>query len=198
MEHVGTWISASPPPRIGLGPAGGRLRPVCRGACVFRALRSIRWSLVVSALAVVLGGCVDWPGFTESGRVQGVGGDGRLSLEVAARSELFTSLPAFARGQSAYPSIWVRLTALELLTRASECIVAQVNGRLRVSATLERAEALRDADFAILCVVIGGLAAVRYDLEIPEHYGVYQPVGDTVGPAGSIGACGASLSSHTS
>lgn len=74
--------------------------------------------------------------------------------------------------------------ALELLTRACERIVVQVGGSLQVTATLDRAEALRGADFVILCVAIGGLPAVRNDLEIPERYGIYQPVGDTVGPGG--------------
>jgi alpha-galactosidase/6-phospho-beta-glucosidase family protein len=74
--------------------------------------------------------------------------------------------------------------ALGLLTRASERIVGQVGGSLQVTATLDRAEALRGADFVILCVAIGGLPAVRCDLEIPERYGIYQPVGDTVGPGG--------------
>jgi alpha-galactosidase/6-phospho-beta-glucosidase family protein len=74
--------------------------------------------------------------------------------------------------------------ALRLLTRASELIVAQLGGTLQVAATLDRAEALRGADFVILCVGIGGLPAMRYDLEIPERYGIYQPVGDTVGPGG--------------
>ncbi len=74
--------------------------------------------------------------------------------------------------------------ALDLLARASQRIVAQVNGNLRVTATTDRAEALRNAGFVILCVSIGGLAAMRNDLEIPHRYGVYQSVGDTVGPGG--------------
>lgn len=41
--------------------------------------------------------------------------------------------------------------AMGLLTRACERIVAQVDGRLQVSDTLERTEALRDADFDLLC-----------------------------------------------
>ncbi len=74
--------------------------------------------------------------------------------------------------------------ALELLTRACKRIVAQAGGSLQVTAALDRAEALQGADFVILCVAIGGLEAVRNDLEIPERYGIYQPVGDTVGPGG--------------
>ena len=62
--------------------------------------------------------------------------------------------------------------------------MTQAGGRLEISATLDRTEALRHADFVILCVSIGGLRAMQNDLEIPERYGIYQAVGDTVGPGG--------------
>lgn len=74
--------------------------------------------------------------------------------------------------------------ALELITPVCERIVKQVGGDMQIRATLERTEALHEADFVILCVGIGGLAAMRHDLEIPEKYGIYQSVGDTVGPGG--------------
>jgi len=74
--------------------------------------------------------------------------------------------------------------ALDLLARASRRIVAQLGGNLCVSTTLDRAEALDGATFVILCVAIGGLPAMRHDLEIPERYGIRQSVGDTVGPGG--------------
>jgi alpha-galactosidase/6-phospho-beta-glucosidase family protein len=74
--------------------------------------------------------------------------------------------------------------ALNLLTRACERISGQAGNTLEIAATLDRTTALRDADFVILCVGIGGLAAMRNDLEIPEKYGIYQSVGDTVGPGG--------------
>jgi alpha-galactosidase/6-phospho-beta-glucosidase family protein len=74
--------------------------------------------------------------------------------------------------------------ALNLLTRACERISTLAGDTLKIAATLDRTTALRDADFVILCVGIGGLSAMRNDLEIPEKYGVYQSVGDTVGPGG--------------
>lgn len=74
--------------------------------------------------------------------------------------------------------------ALHLLARAATRIVTQVGGQLEISATLDLAEALGHADFVILCVSIGGLRATQNDLEIPERYGIYQSVGDTVGPGG--------------
>lgn len=75
-------------------------------------------------------------------------------------------------------------SALDLLSRAGKRIVNQLNGDLQITTTTDRATALRDADFVILCVSIGGLPAMRNDLEIPERYGVFQSVGDTVGPGG--------------
>jgi alpha-galactosidase len=74
--------------------------------------------------------------------------------------------------------------ALDLLACASRRVVAQVGGDLHISTTLDRAEALEGAAFVILCVAIGGLPAMRNDLEIPERYGIRQSVGDTVGPGG--------------
>lgn len=78
----------------------------------------------------------------------------------------------------------IDVEALDLLTRACQRMVEQVQGSLRVTGTRNREEALRDADFVILCVGIGGLPAMRNDLEIPQRYGICQPVGDTVGPGG--------------
>jgi len=74
--------------------------------------------------------------------------------------------------------------ALERMAPVCERIVEQCGANIRIAATLDRAQALRDADFVVLCVGIGGLTAMRNDLEIPEKYGVYQAVGDTVGPGG--------------
>jgi len=76
------------------------------------------------------------------------------------------------------------VNALDLLARACRRIVKEVKGNLNISTTTDRIESLRDADFVILCVGIGGLAAMRNDLEIPERYGIFQAVGDTVGPGG--------------
>jgi alpha-galactosidase/6-phospho-beta-glucosidase family protein len=78
----------------------------------------------------------------------------------------------------------INAEALQLLTQAGKRIVEQVGGHLNITSTTNRTEALRDADFVILCVAIGGLAAMRFDLEIPAQYGVIQAVGDTVGPGG--------------
>lgn len=59
---------------------------------------------------------------------------------------------------------------------------------LTARATTDRRDALRDADFVVVSISTGGFAAMRHDLEIPEHHGVRQPVGDTVGPGGVMRA----------
>ncbi|MCD6290923.1 MAG: alpha-glucosidase/alpha-galactosidase [Anaerolineae bacterium] len=54
----------------------------------------------------------------------------------------------------------------------------------RVEATLDRREAIKDADFVIITIQVGGLEAYKLDIEIPRKYGVGQCVGDTLGPGG--------------
>jgi alpha-galactosidase/6-phospho-beta-glucosidase family protein len=53
---------------------------------------------------------------------------------------------------------------------------------IETSGNLE--EALKDAEFVIVTITTGGLEAMRKDLDIPLRYGIYQSVGDTVGPGG--------------
>jgi alpha-galactosidase len=57
-------------------------------------------------------------------------------------------------------------------------------GRVQMYATQDAKRALRGADFALITISTGGLEAMRHDLEIPERYGIYHTVGDTVGPGG--------------
>jgi alpha-galactosidase len=54
----------------------------------------------------------------------------------------------------------------------------------RVWSTLDRREALRDADCVIIMIQVGGLEAFKSDYEIPLKYGVDQCIGDSLGPGG--------------
>jgi alpha-galactosidase len=54
----------------------------------------------------------------------------------------------------------------------------------RVTATLDRAEALRGADVVLVTILSGSTEVWRYDIEIPKQYGVDINVGDTRGPSG--------------
>ena len=70
----------------------------------------------------------------------------------------------------------------------AEATARQVSERLgrpvTVTATTDRRRALADADFVVDMVQIGGIAATRTDLEIPERYGLHQTIGDTTGVGG--------------
>jgi alpha-galactosidase len=54
----------------------------------------------------------------------------------------------------------------------------------RVEATLNRAEALRDADIVLVTILANGVDVWRHDIEIPKKYGVDTNIGDTRGPSG--------------
>ncbi|GIU90308.1 MAG: hypothetical protein KatS3mg010_1407 [Acidimicrobiia bacterium] len=59
---------------------------------------------------------------------------------------------------------------------------------LAVRAEPDRRKALAAADFVVTAFSVGGFASMRHDLEVPERYGVVQPVGDSVGPGGIMRA----------
>ncbi len=54
----------------------------------------------------------------------------------------------------------------------------------RVSATLDRIEALRDADVVLTTILAGSTEVWRHDIEIPKKYMIDINVGDTRGPSG--------------
>ena len=51
-----------------------------------------------------------------------------------------------------------------------------------VYATTDRREAIKDADYVICMIQVGGVEAFGYDYEIPLKYGVDQCIGDSLGP----------------
>ena len=54
----------------------------------------------------------------------------------------------------------------------------------KVWATLDRREAIKDADFVVVIFQIGGFDAYAIDYEVPLKYGVDQCIGDSLGPGG--------------
>lgn len=49
-------------------------------------------------------------------------------------------------------------------------------------------DALKGADFVVISILPGTFEEMRSDVHAPEKYGIYQPVGDTIGPGGVIRA----------
>lgn len=65
-----------------------------------------------------------------------------------------------------------------------EHIAASRGIPMTVRATTDQRDALAGADFVVVNISTGGFASMRHDIEIPERYGIRQPVGDSVGPGG--------------
>lgn len=63
-------------------------------------------------------------------------------------------------------------------------LIAAGNYPATVTATLDRAEALKDADVVLTTILAGSTEVWRHDIEIPKKYGVDINVGDTRGPSG--------------
>jgi len=75
---------------------------------------------------------------------------------------------------------------LDDLHQCCKAILAQLGktNQFKLRATTDLSAALRRADFVILTITTGGYDAMERDLKIPYKYGIWQPVGDTVGPGG--------------
>ena len=73
---------------------------------------------------------------------------------------------------------------LEFAEQAVRKIIAAGNYPATVQATLNRAEALKDADVVLTTILVGSTEIWRHDIEIPKKYGVDINVGDTRGPSG--------------
>lgn len=73
---------------------------------------------------------------------------------------------------------------LSMISRLADKLVKQEGYKATIISTLDRREALKDADYVITMIQAGGLEAYQLDIEIPLKYGVKQAVGDTLGPGG--------------
>jgi len=109
----------------------------------------------------------------------GSGFGGRLSVDIMSREALRDSeicLCDIHAGRLQQVADYVRRTAQH----------HQLPTRVRSS--LDRRELLRDADFVITSVAVGGAAyagsPAREEVEIPRKYGIEQSVADTVGVGG--------------
>src|SRR6185437_561595 len=73
---------------------------------------------------------------------------------------------------------------LEVMAGLARRMVAHRDADLHIEATVERAEALTGARFVVSTFAVGGLRPWAEDNRIPFAHGIYQTVGDTVGPGG--------------
>ncbi|NQU45146.1 alpha-galactosidase [bacterium] len=67
-------------------------------------------------------------------------------------------------------------------------MVRDNGAKATITKTTDRREALRDADYVVVMIQVGGLDAYGIDYEVPMKYGVDQCIGDTMGPGGAFRA----------
>jgi alpha-galactosidase len=73
---------------------------------------------------------------------------------------------------------------LEVGANLCRKVAKAVGASPKIEATLDRREALKDADFVINMVQIGGMDSTLIDFEIPRKYGLNFTIADTTGPGG--------------
>jgi alpha-galactosidase len=73
---------------------------------------------------------------------------------------------------------------LDFARKSVQRIVDMGNYPATVEATMDRVEALKNADVVLVTILAGGTDVWRYDIDIPKKYGVDINIGDTRGPSG--------------
>jgi alpha-galactosidase/6-phospho-beta-glucosidase family protein len=78
----------------------------------------------------------------------------------------------------------INQTALDDIQRYGRKAIAKADSHFTIDTTTDLERGLEGADFVVITITTGGLETMGLDLGIPEKYGIYQSVGDTVGPGG--------------
>ena len=75
--------------------------------------------------------------------------------------------------------------ALEVAEKLAAKMIAARDAPVKLSAAQDRREVLRGATAVICTIGVGGRRAWEQDVFVPRKYGIFMPVGDTVGPGGT-------------
>ena len=94
----------------------------------------------------------------------------------------FLSTPALAGSE--YRLMARTHTRLDKMKNFVDRLVRDNGVKATVTATTDRREALRDADYVVVMLQVGGLTEAEQDYQIPMKHGVDQCIGDTLGPGG--------------
>jgi len=73
---------------------------------------------------------------------------------------------------------------LDQTTELADAMVRENGFDASLQSTMDRREALRDADYVVNMIHVGGREPFENEVEIPAEHGVKQAVGDTIGPGG--------------
>jgi alpha-galactosidase len=77
---------------------------------------------------------------------------------------------------------------MQLMRELGEAIAQRRGIAMHVEAEADRRRALDGADFVITAFSVGGFDSMQHDIEIPQRFGLRQPIGDSVGPGGILRA----------
>lgn len=88
------------------------------------------------------------------------------------------AVPEFKQMEVAFTDI--NPNNLDMVTQLCQRDIQENGLDIRIQATIDRREALKDAKYVFVVVRVGGLEAFQLDVDIPLRYGVDQCVGDTL------------------
>ncbi len=74
--------------------------------------------------------------------------------------------------------------AMDDVQRYGRKVMAAAEADFSIETNGNLEEALTGAEFVVVTITVGGLDTMGIDLDIPKKYGIYQSVGDSVGPGG--------------
>jgi len=78
----------------------------------------------------------------------------------------------------------INASAMDDIQRYGRKVIAATGADFTIETTSNLEEALTGAEFVVITITVGGLDTMGIDLDVPKKYGIYQSVGDTVGPGG--------------
>jgi alpha-galactosidase len=73
---------------------------------------------------------------------------------------------------------------LKIMERVASRVVEETKAELKIETSTDRRDLLKNADFVIITIAVGGIKGIETDVKVAEKYGIYHTVADTVGPAG--------------
>jgi alpha-galactosidase len=113
-----------------------------------------------------------------------VGGGSSMFVPVLLRR--FLAAPCLRGGTIALMDVDPeRLAVMDSLARA---LIENEGADLRIESGTDRRAALAGADFVIVSIAVGGMAAWEDDIEIPGRFGVFMHIADSIGPGGMMRA----------
>ncbi|MFZ0665263.1 MAG: hypothetical protein WAM97_05875 [Acidimicrobiales bacterium] len=75
-------------------------------------------------------------------------------------------------------------TPLPTMEAFTKLAASKLGTEVEVVTTTDQRRALEGADYVVVTISTGGFPSMAVDLEVPARHGIYQSVGDSVGPGG--------------